>query len=494
MKGDIKDSVKKVMIVFLFCFIALISYIAYFQVFKAPKIAEMPGNQRAWARRNEVLRGEILDKDGNVIAKSVRKKNNSQEREYKYDAIYGHPIGYVSNKYGITGLEKVYDKQLTTSSNMSASFKKLVDKPNIENLKNAFFTRQDDKDKVGNNVVTTLDTKLQKVAYNALGDSRGAVVALDPKTGKILAMVSKPSFNPNNLESEMKKANAGDYEHSPFLNRATHGMYPPGSTFKIVTTTSALENMPGVQNRTFDDEGKIKFKDGRTLNNDSGEVNGKIQLEKAFILSSNVVYGTLGMELGNTKLRDTAEKFGFNKDISANGFSIKPSKFPKLKDWQVGEMAQSGIGQGSILATPMQMALVASAVANDGVIMEPSLVNKVVDKDGNTVESIKSKEFSKVMSSDDAALIKSYMKGLVDKNIKNGSWGYLKGTDAAGKTGTADHRLSNGQLGKPHSWFVSFAPASNPKIAVAVIVEEGGYGAGRAATVAGKVINAELQN
>lgn len=241
MKGDIKNSVTKVMIVFLFLLIALISYMAYFQVFKAPKISEMPGNQRSWAKRNEVLRGEIKDRDGNVIAKSVREKNNTQKREYEYGALYAHPIGYVDSRFGISGLENSYDKQLTTCT--SSSFNKLLHNFSIDNLKKAFENRNNDKNKIGNTVIATLDTNLQKIAYNALGNNRGAVVALNPKTGEVIASVSKPSFNPNNLEAEMKKANSGDKLNSPLINRVTAGKYPPGSTFKIITTASALEKI-----------------------------------------------------------------------------------------------------------------------------------------------------------------------------------------------------------------------------------------------------------
>lgn len=490
MKNDIKSSVTKVMIVFLFLLVALISYMAYFQVFKAPKIAEMPGNQRAWAKRNEVLRGDIKDRDGNVIAKSERQKDNTQKREYEYGALYAHPIGYVDSRFGLSGLESTYDKQLTTCN--SSSLTELMQNFSMDNLKEAFANRNNDKNKIGNTVVTTLDTDLQKVAYDALGNNRGAVVALDPKTGEVLASVSKPSFNPNNLAEEMKKANSGDALHSPLINRATDGRYPPGSTFKIVTTTSALENIPGIESKTFNDNGEIKFPDGSTMQNAGGASYGNIDLRKAFVVSSNVVYGTLAMQLGNDKLLKTAENFGFNSQIPANGFTISPSKFPKLESYQIGEIAQSGIGQSSILATPIQMALVTSAVANNGVIMEPQLVKNVVDDKGKTVETMKPKEYRKAMTADQASTIKGYMKDLVDTNIQSGKWDFLSGTNTAAKTGTADHNGPDGKPAPPHSWFVSFAPADNPQIVVAVIVEDGGYGAGKAATVAGQVINAKL--
>jgi cell division protein FtsI/penicillin-binding protein 2 len=227
------------------------------------------------------------------------------------------------------------------------------------------------------------------------------------------------------------------------------------------------------------------------LSNDNGEVNGNIDLKDAFRLSSNFVFGTLAMELGNDKLKTTAEKYGFNSAIDSDGFKITQSKFPQVPKAEIGSIAQSGIGQGSDLATPMQMALVASTIANDGKMMEPRLVNQVVDKDGNVVKTIDSKVNKQVISGANAAIIKDYMKSLVDSKVDS-SWGFFEGTEAAGKTGTADYNLANGESAKPHSWFIGLAPASDPKIAVAVIVENGGYGASAAAPIAGKLIRSAV--
>lgn len=223
------------------------------------------------------------------------------------------------------------------------------------------------------------------------------------------------------------------------------------------------------------------------MSNDNGEVNGEIDLKDAYRLSSNFVFGTLAMELGNDKLKATAEKFGFNNTVESDGFKIDQSQFPKLSKAEIGSIAQSGIGQSSILATPMEMALVVSTVADDGKMMEPRLVSQVVDKDGNVVKTVEPKVNKQVISSANAAIIKDYMKNLVDSRIDS-TWSYFQGTDAAGKTGTADYNLANGESAKPHSWFIGLAPASNPKIAVAVIVENGGYGASAAAPIAGKLI------
>ena len=299
-------------------------------------------------------------------------------------------------------------------------------------------------------------------------------------------MVSNPIFNPNNLAEEMKAANSGSADNSPLINRAINGLYPPGSVFKTVTLTSALENMPSVANRTFQDDGKIKFPDGRSLSNFGNNVYGSLSLKKSYKVSSNVVFGTLAMELGNNKLKSTAEDFGFNSVITGQGVSITASRFPTLDSSEVGNIAQSGIGQSSILSTPMQMALVAATVANDGIMMQPKLLNTIVDKDKNVIKSIDNKELKKVMSSDIAQTVHDYMLNVVNSNLSK--WPAFKGTNAGGKTGTADYTLPDGSEATPHSWFISVAPMNDPKIAVAVIVENGGTGSGKAATVASKVV------
>lgn len=509
--NDLAKSVKNVMTVFLVFFIALISYIAYFQLIKSPKINDMPGNTRVIAEKNEVLRGTIYDRNGTPLTTSERVNETTQKRDYLYNDLYVHALGYTSAVYGTTGLEEEYDGELSSYNAFGNNFRQFLDSINVNgliesmkkdkestgsfnfsnNFKNLMsgidFTKlTEEADKVGNGVVTTLDTTLQQVASDALGDNKGAVVALNPKTGEILAMVSKPTFNPNNLADEMNKANSGSADETPLINRAINGLYPPGSVFKTVTLTSALENIPTVVDRTFDDEGKIKFQDGTSLSNFGNNVYGSIDLKQAYKVSSNVVFGTLAMDLGNDKLKATAEDYGFNSVITGPGVSITASRFPTLNSAELGNMAQSGIGQGSVLSTPMQMALVAATVANDGVMMQPKLVNSIVDKDQNIVKTIDGKQLKEVMSSDIAETIQDYMTYLVDSNLNK--WPAFKGTNAGGKTGTADYTLPDGSEATPHSWFIAAAPMDDPQIAVAVIVENGGTGSGAAATVASKVV------
>lgn len=511
-ENKLAKSVQHVMVVFLFLFIALISYIAYFQLFRGPKIAEDSGNVRIIAAKNEVIRGTIYDRNGTALTETTKVNDLTQDRKYLYGELLVHPLGYYDQIYGISGLESEYDNELSKSSfignsyrtflnsmdftglfndikddlinekklNLSENFKTFVDKIKVKNEK------EENEAKTGNSIVTTLDLELQKVASDALGDNKGAVVAINPKTGEILAMVSKPSFDPNNLEVALQSAYSGSADDSPLINRAIDGLYPPGSVFKTVTLSSALENMSGVANRTFNDQGKITFDDGTTLNNYAYQSHGAIDLRYAYRVSSNVVFGTLAMELGNSTLKQTAENYGFNSVISGPGLTITASQFPKLESYAQGEIAQSGIGQGGVLSTPIQMALVAATVANDGVMMQPRLVNSILDSAGNTVKTMENTELKQVISSDIASTIKSYMKYLVDNNLYR--WPAFKGTNAGGKTGTADYKLSDGTDAVPHAWFISAAPMDDPQIAVAVIVENGESGAVISAEIASYVV------
>ncbi|MBQ6820703.1 MAG: penicillin-binding protein 2 [Clostridium sp.] len=480
--NDLSKSVRNIMVIFLFCFIALISYIAYFQVFEGPDIANDSGNKRLWAKRNEVLRGTIYDRDGNALTNSIRIDDITQTREYIYGDLYVHALGYIDERYGLTGLESEYDSELSTYSGVSTALRNYL---NEFDLKAAI--KEIDGEKVGNGIVTTLDYDIQKVAYDAMGDLQGAVVALNPNTGEVLAMVSKPTYDPSNLEQAIEDANSGADKNSKLLNRTINGLYPPGSVFKTVTLAAALEENPDVVNETFHDTGKIEFADGTSLSNYMNQAHGDLNLLTAYRVSSNFVFGTLAMEMGNDKLKEVAERFGFNSRISGIGLYITASNFPTLGEEELGNIAQSGIGQGSVLATPMQMAIVAATVANDGVLMEPKLVNGIVDKNDNTIKEISDKVLKDdVISKDIAHTIKEYMGALVSNNLYR--WPAFEGTNAGGKTGTADYMLEDGTEGIPHGWFIAVAPVDDPQIAVAVIVEEGENGAGSAANIASKVV------
>ncbi|GAA0115103.1 peptidoglycan D,D-transpeptidase FtsI family protein [Clostridium senegalense] len=459
-KNNIADNIKKVLIVFLAFFIALISYINYIYVFKSDEYKESAFNKRHQAERDKVLRGTIFDRDMNALTSSEKNGEFDQTRKYLYPEQFAHVIGYYDVVYGLSGLEKKFDKVLSGSDQFSLK---------------KFFGK--DEDEVGNSIVTTLDKNLQLAAYDALGDQKGSVVALNPKTGEVLAMVSKPTFNPNNLEEIWDELSQD--EETPFLNRATAGLYAPGSTFKVVTAISAIENISDITTRTFQDDGVIYFNDTTSLENYDRIPHGSINLEQAFSVSSNVVFGTLAMELGNDKLKETAEKFYFNKEIPSSTLVLEDSSFPTYKKYEQGNIAQSGIGQSGVLASPMEMALIASTVANDGVMMEPNVVKEVVDPSGNKVSEVESKEIGEVISPETAQILQQYMRTVVTSGTATNA--NLWNVEVCGKTGTADHDSGDKV---PHSWFIGFAPYENPEIAFAVILEEGGNSSRNAAEVA----------
>ena len=467
-------SIKKVLIIFLLLFVGVISYITYFEIVEAPTLVKNSHNMRVWAKRNEVLRGTIYDRNMQPLTTSAKVDTLTQKRTYTGGAVFAHALGYVDIKYGITGLEKKYDEDL------------MADDTTIADVFN--FTATKPKDKVGHNLVTTLDGNLQKKAYDLLGDNKGAVVVLNPKTGEILAMVSKPSYDPNNLTKIWADLNKD--KTYPLMNRATSGLYPPGSTFKTITALAALENMKDINSRTFIDNGKLVFNSKASLSNFGGEVLGKLSFKEAYVHSSNVVFGTLGEELGNAKLKAEAEKFFFNRNTPADGLVINNSRFPTFNKNEIGNIAQSAIGQSQVLATPMEMALLSATIANNGTMMEPYLVKSVTDKDGKLIRNIEPVENGSIISKENATTMKDFMRAVVVEGTGMGA--AVQGINVCGKTGTADHNDENGQNAQPHAWFIGFAPYENPTIAVAVIVEDGGQGGIVAAGIASQLFKTAL--
>jgi peptidoglycan glycosyltransferase len=472
MQNDISTNIKKVLVVFLLCFVGIISYITYFEFYKSEEVVKSPYNRRLWAIRNEVLRGTIYDRNMTALTKSERVNVETQKRTYTGGELFSHALGYVDVKYGITGLERKYDTELMGAEDISLA----------ELIRN----KGKQEEKVGHSLKTTLDYNVQKTAYDLLGNSRGAVVALNPKTGEVLALVSKPSYDPNKLSEIWDKLQKDDANH-PLINRATSGLYPPGSTFKTITAISALENIKGIASRPFEDKGKLVFNQKESISNYNGEVLGNIGFKEGFYHSSNVFFGSLGLELGNDKLRATAEKFFFNKNIPSDGLIIENSRFPSYKNYEKGNQAQSAIGQAEVLATPMQMALTAAAVANDGAMMKPFMVKQVMDSKGKAVKDIEPENIGSIFSKDNAKVMKDLMRSVVTNGT--GGAAEVAGITASGKTGTADHVESK----EPHAWFIGFAPYENPQVAVAVIVEEGGVGGKAAAKIAGQVMKAALK-
>jgi peptidoglycan glycosyltransferase len=477
---NLVKNIKILVVFFSICFFGIISYLTYFNVAVAENIKNDNSNKRVRIDEIEVIRGSICDRDGNTLVYSEKDSKGNQKRKYKNASVYAHITGYLSYVYGRTGIEEAYNDELlgkTFNYNAVAAF--------FRTLKEEFT----DNDKKGGNVWLTIDNKTQEAGYKTLGSDKGAAVAINPSTGEVLALVSKPSYDPQNIDSKFADYQK-DTEGNPFVNRAVQGYYPPGSVFKIITAASALENINNITNQYFTCTGKLKIGDYK-LTEHGGAVHGKVDIRDAFRLSCNYTFGSIGMKLGYDVLENTAEKFMFNNKIDtsdkAGALNIKAGKITIEDKKSSALLAQDAIGQHGVTANPMDMALVTSAIANNGVIMKPYIVKQITDRYNVVLDTTNNEILSTAVSSKTAEEIKKYM---VD-TVKNGTGksARISGISVAGKTGSAENEKGE----ETHSWFVAFAPAEKPQIAVAVIVENAGKGGGRAAEIAREMIKAYLK-
>lgn len=440
--------------------LVMIIYITYFEIFQAEAVKKHPANRRSLITENEVLRGSIYDRNGELLAYSEGTPGK-YVRHYNYPEVYSHIIGYSNNALGKSGLELMFnDYLLNRNGNKTLN--------SIKNLLNK-------EEKVGNNLVLTIDTAIQERARELLreGNKKGAIVLMNPKNGEIYAMVSLPDFNSETIVKDWESINAK--RDGPLVNRATDGLYPPGSTFKIVTAAALLEN-PSID-QSYVDTG-VQTIDGKDFKNAKpDEENGKVNLKTAFAESLNTYFVSKGVDLGQSNLRAEAEKFMFERKIDFD-LPVKRSKFDQGKKLPLATLASSAMGQGNVESTPLNMALVASTIANDGKMVKPILVKEIESKSGSTIRKAETEIMSEVLSPEVSNTIKDMMIDVVNKG--SGTNAYIKGIQVAGKTGTAENAT-----GKNHAWFVGFMPAKDPKLAVAVVLqEEDDWGGTAAAPIA----------
>jgi len=446
---------KIVHILALFCvlFFSIIAYLTYFQLFTADSLKKHPNNPRLIKSENKILRGSIIDKSGVVLAKSTRIDKNTQKRQYIFGNLYCHIIGYNSTKYGKNQLESEYDNDLLGKSYSGT----------INEIKKAFSGGES----IGYNLQLTIDHKLQKVASDSLSNVHGSVVAIDPKTGKILAMVSNPGFNPNDLENEFKKLKKS--QDGNFTSRSTANSYAPGSTFKTLTSIAAFEN--NYDNFTFDDQGSTDI-DGKLIKNYGSHVYGNLDIKKALEVSSNVYFSKLGLKIGSKGLLDVENKAYLNKklkfDIPLKKSTLDENKLLSSKT----ELGAVSIGQGTLQVTPLEVAMISAAIANDGKMMQPYLVDNIQSSKGKIIKQIEPKELSELTTPDIANKLTDMMVNVVENGTGRSS--RVSGISIAGKTGTAENEV----VGKEHAWFMAFAPAEDPKIAIAIIDEYSGLTGG----------------
>lgn len=444
-------------------------YIGYFNMVESRKIINSPYNPRLDSMADRVVRGKILDKDGNILAQTLTDEEGSEYRDYPYGALYAHVVGYSSQ--GKSGLESSQNFSLLTSN---AFF--------LEKIKNEF----QDKKNVGDNIVTTLDTSLQQASYDALGGSKGAVVILEPTTGKILTMVSKPDFDPNSVAANWEELNSD--EDSRLLNRAIQGQYAPGSTFKIVTALEYMREDAGYDSYSYNCEGAITY-DGVTIPCAGGHVHGQVGLADSFAYSCNSSFCNIGLQLNISRYRETAEELLFNKTLPGRDLSPAKSSFSLGKSASSSERMMTAMGQGKTQVSPYHMALITAAIANGGNLMEPYLVSEITNYTGTLIEKTKPDSAGELMTSSEASRLKDYMQDVTDYGT--GSVFAGSGYTVAGKTGTAEY--ADDDPSKNHSWFVGFTDMDNPELVICVIVEESD-GNVKAVNVAKQILDSYYYN
>lgn len=429
----------------------LIGYIVYFNVRLRDDLLASPYNKRQDVQEERVVRGTIMSSDGEVLAETNVDDDGNEMRIYPQGNIFAHIVGYSTR--GRSGLEAAVNKELLDTH---------------ESLVDQVQQGINEEKKHGDTVITTLDSKLQRAAYEALGDYKGAIVVLEPKTGRILAMVSKPDFDPNTLAQNWDEM-MEDTESSNLLNRATQGMYAPGSTFKTVTALAYLKEHGTLDGYHFDCVGELTIGE-HTVHCYNETAHGEEDFTKAFAKSCNGAFASIGADLGWSSLRSTAEDVLFNESLPIS-IPYYKSKFTLDKDSGTPLTMQTAIGQGDTLTSPLHMAMITAAIANDGEIMKPLLVDSVKSNTGTVVKTIQPSVHKKVMTAEEAQTLNQVMQVVVTDGtataLNNQSY------TVAGKTGTADH---GDMLGAPHSWFIGFSDVEDPDIVVSIIAEESGTG------------------
>lgn len=422
-------------------------------------------NKRDDLQLEQVVRGSIYSRDNDVLAQTITNDDGTAYRYYPYGEAFSHVVGYTENGGG--GIERS-EKYYLLHSNIP-----LTEKFEYDGM---------DQRYPGNDVYTTLSPTLQQAAYDALGDYQGAVVVSNPTTGEILAMVSKPDFDPNSISDTWEYYTEED-EDATLLNRATMGLYPPGSTFKIIDTIDFLTEDPdAVTSYSYDCTGEFT-KDNETIHCYQDDVHGTVDLEESFAKSCNCSFANIGFMLTKSRLRNLCGSLLFNEEIPFD-LPTEESSISIPDDISTKEMIQVSIGQGTTEMTPLHLNMITAAVANGGTLLQPYVIDHVQDADGNILQQNGTKSIGRVMDETVAANIRQFMT----TTVTSGTAILLSNSNytAAGKTGSAEYDEENNS----HAWFTGFAPAENPEICVTVIIEGAESGGEYAVPVARKVLNA----
>jgi penicillin-binding protein A len=444
-------------------FAVLIGFTSYWSVFEAEALKEKTANKRPLLEQQQIRRGRILAADGTVIARSVPKgsgENRRYVRRYPEGALYGHPLGYSFVRQGDSEFEKFHNDELVGESSEFTSI--------LDELRGR---RQE-----GDDVVTNLDPAAQRVALEDLEAAGfGAVVAIEPQSGRVRVLASNPPYDPNLVPEHLSELNTDPT--SPLLDRATQGQYPPGSTFKVVTAAAGLDSGTIGPETTIDAPGELDVQ-GQPLQNDFTQSFGPIALDTALTFSVNTWFAQLGEQVGEETLFQYMDRFGFN---STPAIDLPSSQVYSSGIFEGGELlgpddpvdlARVAIGQERLAVTPLQMAEVVAAIANGGRLMKPQIWDRVVDPDGRVTKRLDPSEYSQPVDEATAAELTAAMEGVVSAGT--GTNAAISGVAVAGKTGTAEtpfNETCGGGSDENQAWFIGFAPADEPQIAIAATVE-----------------------
>lgn len=451
---------------FVLLFVALILRFAGFIYFESSQVVNNSYNQRQEVLAQTVVRGKILSKDGDVLAETKTSKKGKELRYYPYGELFCHVVG--RTEHGKTGIELSQSIHLLTSG--TNLFSRIVTQLNGEKLQ-------------GNNVITTLDVNLQKAASDALGSQKGAVVVLEPSTGKILAMVSKSGYDPNTLSENWETLSA-DNENTPLINRATQGLYPPGSSFKVLTSLAFIEQK-NYKDYLFQCPGRDIYS-SVSISCFNGTIHGQEDLTDSFANSCNTSFANIGTQLDMEEFRSLCERCMFNEELPTE-FACAKSSFVLSGASEKSEIPQTAIGQGNTQISPFHNAMLAAAIANQGVVMKPYLIDSVETANHSVVMKNEPESYRRIMTKKEARLLQYMMREVV----KRGTATQLQSSlyEAAGKTGSAEFNSRK----DTHAWFIGYAGKSGgekPDIAISVLVENSGSGGVYAVPVAKKVFDA----
>lgn len=451
-------------------FLLLAGYLGYFMTVQKNTVINNPYNttrQSVLAAKN--VRGPIKTEEGDILAYTDYDEDGNEIRIYPYRNLFAHTVGYTSR--GRMGIESIANFELMTSH---------------ENLADQIQNDLNNEKDMGDSVITTLDLELQKAAYQSLSAYQGTIIVMEPSTGKILAMVSTPDFDPNEIDTIWDSL-VEDEDSSVLVNRATQGLYPPGSTFKILTALEYIrENPETYQDYSFNCNGRYTAEDGTTIHCYNHGAHGTVSFASSFAYSCNSSFANIGMSLNRNAFSQTLENMLFNTRLPGV-FTCSRSTITMNESVSEYDMMQTAIGQGETLITPMHLSLITCAIANGGTLMEPYLISSIESCDGDIVKKYAPTAYGQLMTQQEAEILTQMMTEVCDYGTARKFNG--ESYTVAGKTGSAEYESGeegNGNM-ESHAWFTGFAPAENPEIVVTVIIEGAGSGGDYAVPMAKRV-------